>query len=126
MTTAALQIETQLDTATPELQVLAPPAVVQDPASNFQHQGSTSPPIHQSTDPQIQPPTSRASKPKVRNGKIARLPFLERDIVNRMLRDNIPYDEIVGALNEHGICVTERNVSNWKTRGGYKEWAAEQ
>src|SRR5205823_9828301 len=63
---------------------------------------------------------------KIRNGKIARLPFIERDMVNRMLRDHIPYEKIVGALDEHGIYVTERNVSNWKTRGGYKEWAAEQ
>src|SRR5690349_22421061 len=24
------------------------------------------------------------------------------------------------------ITVTERNVSNWRTRGGYREWCAEQ
>jgi len=87
--------------------------------------------------PQIPSPTEPAApqlqvlpdpKPykKIRNGKIARLPFLERDMVNRMLRDHIPYEKIVGALDEHGIQVTERNVSNWKTRGGYKAWAAEQ
>ena len=87
--------------------------------------------------PQIPSPTEPAApqlqvlpdpKPykKIRNGKIARLPFIERDMVNRMLRDHIPYEDIVGALAEHGIHVTERNVSNWKTRGGYKEWAAEQ
>src|SRR5690349_10624587 len=43
-----------------------------------------------------------------------------------MLRDHVPYEKIVGALEEHGYSITERNVSNWKTRGGYKEWAAEQ
>jgi hypothetical protein len=47
-------------------------------------------------------------------------------MVNRMLRNAIPYSQIVEALDEHGIRVTERNVSNWKTRGGYKEWCAEQ
>ena len=61
-----------------------------------------------------------------RNGKIARLPYLERDMVNRMLRDNIPHPEIVEALQEHGIRVKARNISNWKTRGGYREWCEAQ
>jgi hypothetical protein len=47
-------------------------------------------------------------------------------MVNRMLRNNIPHSKIVGALDEHGITVTQRNVSNWKTRGGYREWCAQQ
>ncbi len=68
----------------------------------------------------------RASAAHVRNGKIARLPRLKRDLVNRMLFNNLPYGKIVGALDEFGILVTERNISNWKTRGGYKEWCAEQ
>src|SRR5438874_2401337 len=42
----------------------------------------------------------RASRPHVRNGKIARLPKLERDMVNRMLHNNVPYRQIVGALEE--------------------------
>jgi hypothetical protein len=63
---------------------------------------------------------------RARHGKIARLPYPERDMVNRMLRDNIPYSSIVEALAEIGIRVTERNVSNWKTRGGYHDWRAEQ
>lgn len=69
---------------------------------------------------------TRASTPHTRNGKIARLPCVERDMVNRMLRDHVKYSEIVGALEEHGFLVTERNVSNWKTRGGYKAWRLEQ
>src|SRR5258706_2858511 len=68
----------------------------------------------------------RSSSPHMRNGKIARLPKLERDLVNRMLFNHIPYEKIVGALGEHSITVTQRNISNWKTRGGYKEWCAEQ
>jgi hypothetical protein len=47
-------------------------------------------------------------------------------MVNRMLRNNIPHSKIVGALDEHAIKVTERNISNWKTRGGYREWCVEQ
>jgi hypothetical protein len=47
-------------------------------------------------------------------------------MVNRMLQNNLPYPRIVAALDEIGISVTARNVSNWKTRGGYKEWTIEQ
>ena len=72
------------------------------------------------------PAPTRASKPRTRNGKIARLPKLERDMVSRMLRDNIPHQKIVNALDEVGIRVTQRNISNWKTRGGYREWCLEQ
>src|SRR2546422_3533048 len=68
----------------------------------------------------------RASAPRIRNGKIAHLPKLERDMVNRMLHNHVPHSKIVGALDELNIKVTERNVSNWKTRGGYKEWCVEQ
>ena len=62
----------------------------------------------------------------VRNGKIARLPKLHRDMVNRMLQNNVPQDRIVAALDDLGIRVTLRNISNWKTRGGYKDWCLEQ
>ena len=69
---------------------------------------------------------ARASHCRIRNGKIAHLPKLERDMVNRMLHNHVAYSKIVGALDELQINVTERNVSNWKTRGGYKEWCVEQ
>jgi hypothetical protein len=62
----------------------------------------------------------------MRNGKIARLPKLERDLVNKLLHNHIPYSKIVSALEQRGITVTERNISNWRTRGGYQEWCAEQ
>ena len=77
----------------------------------------------------IQPPSSvgpRSPHSRIRNGKIARLPKLERDMVNRMLHNHVPHAKIVGALDEFGIHVTQRNVSNWKTRGGYQEWCVEQ
>ena len=63
---------------------------------------------------------------RMRNGKIARLPKLERDLVNKLLHNHVPYSKIVWALSERAITVTDRNVSNWRTRGGYREWCAEQ
>jgi hypothetical protein len=69
---------------------------------------------------------TRASKPKSRNGKIARLPHPVRDMINRMLRNNIPHSKISDALTEHGVTATPRNISNWKTRGGYREWCDQQ
>jgi hypothetical protein len=73
------------------------------------------------------PPTAGAPLgQRMRNGKIARLPKLERDMVNKLLHNHVPYSKIVWALAERNITVTERNVSNWRTRGGYKEWCAEQ
>src|SRR5437016_13689842 len=44
----------------------------------------------------------RASSTRIRNGKIARLPKLERDMVNRMLHNHVPHAKIVGALDEFG------------------------
>jgi hypothetical protein len=72
------------------------------------------------------PAAQRASTAHMRNGKIARLPKLERDLVNKLLQNNTPYPKIVWALEERGIRVTERNISYWRTRGGYKEWCVEQ
>jgi hypothetical protein len=63
---------------------------------------------------------------KPRNGKIARLPKPVRDVVNRMLFNRIPQERIVAALDEIEIHVTQRNISNWKTRGGYREWRLAQ
>jgi hypothetical protein len=72
-------------------------------------------------------PVSGALAPrKPRNGKIARLPKPVRDVVNRMLFHHIPQEKIVAALDEVGIHVTQRNISNWKTRGGYREWCLAQ
>ena len=78
--------------------------------------------------PSAEPPPAPTALPRKsgRNGKIARLPYLARDMVNRMLRNNIPYSQIVAALALHKILVTARNVSNWKTHGGFQEWCREQ
>lgn len=69
-------------------------------------------------------PLTQAKRP--RNGKIARLPKPVRDVVNRMLSLNIPQERIVHAMDELGIQVTQSNISNWKTRGGYREWCLAQ
>ena len=60
-----------------------------------------------------------------RKGRIACLPKLQRDMVNRMITNGVPYKNIVEALDEAGFAVTERNISNWAT-GGYLEWRFEQ
>src|SRR6266481_7978799 len=58
------------------------------------------------------PPPAQPRKIR-RNGRVACLPKLQRDMVNRMLRNAVPYKNIVGALDEEDFTVTERNISNW-------------
>jgi hypothetical protein len=93
------------------------------------HASLLEPPSSQSParDHQLSTTNHPATAPRKvsRNGKIARLSKPLRDLVNLMLQNNIPNPKIVGALDEHGIRVTARNVSNWKTRGGYEEWRIE-
>src|SRR5437764_9385031 len=94
----------------------------EEPASNNRAPASSiQNPNHQLSTDNYQP-----TRPRTRNGKIARLPYAVRDMINRMLRNNIPHSQIVAALDEHQIKVTERNLSNWKTRGGYRDWCIEQ
>ena len=71
-------------------------------------------------------PSQPAAGRKKRNGKIAQLPKPEREMVNLMLRDKKPYYIIESALADRGFVVSQRNISNWKTRGGYNEWCAAQ
>jgi hypothetical protein len=56
-----------------------------------------------------------------RNGKIAKLPKDLRDRVCEMILDGLTYAEIVKALSEHGIAVSEDSVGTWKA-GGYQDW----
>src|SRR5689334_7099174 len=82
-------------------------------------QPSINPPIHQSNNPSsgasspdINPSIHKSNHPSAaprkvsRNGKIARLPHPVRDMVNRMLRNNIPHSKISDALTEHGVTAT--------------------
>src|SRR5262245_60309448 len=67
-------------------------------------------------------PAQTSDRRKIRrHGRVASLPKIERDMVNRMLLNGVPYKNIVAALDEIGYTVTERNISNWAT-GGYVEW----
>jgi hypothetical protein len=52
-----------------------------------------------------------------RNGRVASLPKLQRDMVNRMIWNSVPYKNIVAALDEAGFNLTERNIPNWATGG---------
>ncbi len=60
-----------------------------------------------------------------RNGRVACLPKVQRDMVNHMLWNAVPYKNIVAAIDEEGYTVTERQISSWAT-GGYLEWSLAQ
>lgn len=60
-----------------------------------------------------------------RNGRVASLPKIQRDMVNRMIWNGVPYKNIVAALDDAGFTLIERNISNWAT-GGHLEWRLEQ
>ena len=61
-----------------------------------------------------------------RTGAVAQLPKAERDMVSRMVAQRVPYKTIASAVETAGFHVTERNISNWVTRGGYLEWSLHQ
>jgi hypothetical protein len=68
---------------------------------------------------------SSITKPKSqaatgRNGKIARLPKSVRDMINRMLDDNLPYRVIIDELGEAGEGLNAQNLTNWR-QGGYQD-----
>ncbi len=113
------------------LQKLVPPAehfitLIDQPACSMHVMASRPPqPVTIIDAAPISAP-SRAFARRVRNGKIARLPKLYRDLVNDLLFKNMSHSKIANALGEHEVYVTERNISNWKTRGGYAEWREEQ
>ena len=71
------------------------------------------------------PPATTPNYKSRRRGRVASLPKVPRDMVNRMLWNGVPYKNIVAALDENGFTATERNISNWAT-GGYLEWRFEQ
>jgi hypothetical protein len=68
-----------------------------------------------------------------RNGKIARLPYGVREVLNRRLRDGKSGTALLKWLNEDPECTevldeefdgrpfTKQNLSEWR-QGGYKEW----
>jgi hypothetical protein len=71
-------------------------------------------------------PVAASQRRARRNGRVACLPRPQRDMVNRMLWNSVPYKNIVAALNEVGFSgISERNISNWFS-GGYLEWSLAQ
>src|SRR3954470_12934811 len=64
-----------------------------------------------------------------RRGKVARLPKLLRDQINRMLRDGHSYHHILEKLktipDAATIPISKQNLSRWKF-GGYLDWLAQQ
>jgi hypothetical protein len=110
---------------------VAPPASTLSASSQPQSLATTPPTSHGSLPAvaeviQTQPLAPRSQPRKIRrNGRVASLPKLERDMVNRMIWNAVPYKNIVAALDDAGYSVTERNISNWAT-GGYLEWRFEQ
>src|SRR5437868_21683 len=74
------------------------PAEAETPASSgspvTHHESRREPSDHQLSTLNHQPIR------RTRNGKIARLPHPVRDMVNRMLRNNIPHSKIAEALTE--------------------------
>lgn len=71
-------------------------------------------------------PVLDSSRKSRRNGRVACLPRRERDMVNRMIWNSVPYKNIIAALTETGFGgISERNISNWAS-GGYLEWSLTQ
>ncbi len=88
-------------------------------------QGSQVPALHAvSIQPvvTVSPPAPPILKGRPRTGAVASLPKDERDMACRMIANDVPYKKIAEALDKLGYQVTERNISNWVTHGGYAEW----
>src|SRR5712691_1319531 len=60
-----------------------------------------------------------------RAGKIARLPQAARDQINLMLRDGLPYAEIVVRLGQAGTGLNKDNLSRWR-KAGHQDWLWQQ
>ena len=60
-----------------------------------------------------------------RNGKIARLPHEDRELLNLMLHDGATYPRIIEKFAERGHKLNPKNVSRWHA-GGYQDWLQDQ
>jgi hypothetical protein len=50
----------------------------------------------------------------------------DRDRVNIMLQDGVPYPEIIAKLGDAGKDLLPRNVGNWHNGPGYQRWLKDQ
>ena len=66
-------------------------------------------------------PASSNTQSRRRRGKVARLPDELRQLVNVMLRDGVPYSQIIQKLSGKGHKLHCHNLSRWFT-GGYQDW----
>ena len=76
----------------------------------------------------VRPPgatTSPATQPRMRRGKVARLPKAVRDRLNIMLLDGLSFGQIIKELGDHAKGITEKNITSW-VAGGYRDWLREQ
>ena len=114
------QIETQNSKfKNPELSLIAPPVSSSQAVAMI----NTSPLLPAAPGVLSLGPCARR---KIRRkGRVASLPKVQRDMVNRMLWNGVPYKNIVAALDDAGFTLIERNISSWAT-GGYLEWRLEQ
>src|ERR1044071_8814671 len=71
-----------------------------------------------------QQPTAPASTRR-RNGKVARLPQEVRERLNSMIRDGLPYADVIAQLGDAGKPLTYHNLVRWR-KGGYREWEQRQ
>ncbi len=70
------------------------------------------------------PPETRLLHGRPRTGAVASLPKDRRDLVCRLIGRGVPYKKIAQAIEQLGFVITERNISNWVTHGGYAEWCS--
>ena len=100
------------------------------------HNRSENEPTEASPSPDWTPQTAADQEPSVQEsskngshrprGKIARLRKEDRDRLNFMLRDGVPYAEVITRLGDAGKGLILRNVSSWHTGVGYQRWQMDQ
>ena len=84
----------------------------------------SAPQVVEGGEPSVQ--ESAAKKSRRPRGKIGRMCKVDRDRVNFMLRDGVPYPEIIARLGEVGKGLVPRNVGNWHNGPGYQRWEKDQ
>jgi hypothetical protein len=77
--------------------------------------------IDNSEDSALRTPHSSRRR-RTRTGKVARLPFAVRQVVNEMILDGVHYRQIAAKLVELGHPgIRPQNLSEW-CKGGYHDW----
>src|SRR6266478_5385289 len=80
-------------------------------------------PPEESPAPTPSPASVEPAKNRRPRGKIARLCKADRDQLNTMLRDGVPYAQVISRMGEVCKDVIPRNVSSWHNGPGYQRWA---